>query len=248
MNFRKPLVAAAAVSALMSVCAPAQAFTFLGATSNSNGSFSFAKDTKVDFDFFASHGAYQSNFNVYSSGKNLLATLFEEKVARDPLPGSKPDYNKNDSKGTCGITVLPAPCQATFTFAKGVSYFLGLTAKDKGKNQGTVYTGDLTTTKADDPKAETFKFVNGGEKFVYYTNYKDGSLSKRKSELIDVEAGTTLIAVNDSWSGDADYNDFIVKAKKSAAVPEPGTVGALLGAGALGLINRRRKASEAEKA
>jgi hypothetical protein len=243
MNFRKPLVAAAAISALMSVCAPAQAFSFLGATSNSDGSFSFAKDTKVEFDFFASHGAYQSNFNVYGSGKNLLTTLFKEEVARDPLPGPKPDYNKNDSKGTCGITVLPVPCQTTFTFAKGVSYFLGLTGGSKA-----VYTGDLTTYSKDDAKAETFKFVNGGEQFVYYTSYKDGSLDKRKKELINVEAGTTLIAVNDSWNGDADYNDFIVKAKKSAAVPEPGTVGALLGAGALGLINRRRKASEAEKA
>jgi len=235
MNFRKPLVAAAAVSALMSVCAPAQAFSFLGATSNSDGSFSFAKDTKVEFDFFASHGAYQSNFNVYGSGKNLLTTLFKEEVARDPLPGPKPDYNKDDSKGTCGITVLPVPCQTTFTFAKGVSYFLGLTAnKDK-----TVYTDAAETS---------FNFVSGSEKFVYYTNYKDGNLNKRKSVDLYADPGTTLIAVNDSWKGGRDYNDFIVKAKKSAAVPEPGTVGALLGAGALGLINRRRKASEAEKA
>jgi hypothetical protein len=239
MNFRKPLVAAAAISALMSVCAPAQAFSFFGATSNTNGSFSFAKDTKVDFDFFASHGAYQSNFNVYNSSKNLLTTLFKEELARDPLSGKKPDYNKTDSKGTCGITILPGSCQTTFTFTKGVSYFLGLTAKEGTKDKKTVFTDAAETS---------FNFVSGSEKFVYYTNYKDGSLSKREHTDLYADPGTTLIAVNDSWSGDKDYNDFIVKAKKVESVPEPGTVGALLGAGALGFMNRRRKAGEAEKA
>jgi len=236
MNFRKPLIAAAAISALVSVCTPAQAFTFLGATSNADGSFSFAKTTNVQFDFFASHGAFKSDFNIYDSTKTKVAKLFSEFQAKDP--GSN---NSNDSKGTCPISVLP--CTNTYTFAKGVNYFFGLTAK----GQSTVYTGQLTTTTKDDPTATSFKFVNGGEKFVYYTNYKDGSLSKRKSELLAVDPGTTLIAVNDSWSGDADFNDFIVTARKAESVPEPGTVGALLGAGALGLMGRR-KAGEAEKA
>jgi hypothetical protein len=236
MNFRQLLVAGAAISALVSVCAPAQAFSFLGTTSNADGSFSFAKDTKVQFDFFASHGAYKSNFNVYDSTKKLVTTLFSEFKATDP--GSN---NSNDSKGTCPISVLP--CSNTFTFASGVNYFFGLTGGSK-----TVYTGDVTTYSKDATTAETFKFVNGGEQFVYYTNYKDGDLSKRKSTLIPVQAGTTLIAVNDSWSGDADYNDFLINAKKAESVPEPGTVGALLGAGALGFMGRRRKAGEAEKA
>nr|WP_290227523.1 PEP-CTERM sorting domain-containing protein [Trichocoleus desertorum] len=239
MNFRKSLVAVAAMTALVSVCAPAQAFSFLGATSNANGSFSFAKKTTVQFDFFASHGAYQSNFNVYGSSKNFLETLFKEEVARDPLPGSKPDYNKNDSKGTCGITVLPVPCQATYTFSKGVSYFLGLTAKDltaqPGKqDQPTVFT---------DPAETSFNFISDNEDFDYYTNFK-GKLSQRAKETLTAASGTTLIAVNDSWSGDRDYNDFIVTAE---SVPEPGTIGALLGVGALGFMGRRRKAGQAAK-
>lgn len=227
MNFRKPLVAAAAISALMSVCAPAQAFNFLGATSNADGSFSFAKDTKVQFDFFASHGAYQSDFNVYNSSKSYVETLFTEFQAKDP--GSN---NKNDSKGTCPTSVQP--CKSTFTFTQGVSYFLGLTA-DKNK---TVYTDTAETS---------FNFVSGSETFDYYTNFKgNGSdLSQRTKQTLTAAPGTTLIAVNDSWKGDRDYNDFIVKAE---AVPEPGTIGALLGVGALGFMGRRRKANSAEKA
>lgn len=227
MNFRKSLVAVAAMTALVSVCAPAQAFSFLNATSNADGSFSFAKDTKVKFDFFASHGAYQSNFNVYNSSKNYVETLFTELQAKDP--GSN---NKNDSKGTCPTSVQP--CKATFTFAQGASYFLGLTA-NKGK---TVYTDAAETS---------FNFVSGSETFDYYTNFKgNGSdLGQRDKQVLTAVPGTTLIAVNDSWKGDRDYNDFIVKAE---AVPEPGTIGALLGVGALGFMSRRRKANSAEKA
>lgn len=241
MNFRKSLVAVAAMTALVSVCAPAQAFSFLGTTSNADGSFSFAKDTKVQFDFFASHGAFKSDFFVYNptatTEKNT--TLFSEFQAKDP--GSN---NKNDSKGTCPTSVKP--CTNTFTFAKGVSYFFGLTAlNSKNKAEGTVFTGDKTTSSKDAATAETFKFVNGGEKFVYYTNYVHAQpLDKRASQEISVAPGTTLIAVNDSWSGDADYNDFIVTAK---SVPEPGTIGALLGVGALGFMGRRRKAGQAAK-
>src|SRR6476646_975554 len=153
MNFRKPLVAAAAISALVSVCAPAQAFSFLGTTSNADGSFSFAKDTNVQFDFSASHGAYKSDFNVYNSTKKLVKTLFSEHLSADP--GSN---DGNDSKGTCPTSVLP--CQTTFTFAGGVSYFLGLTGPQ------TVYTGDKTTYNGDGD-ATSFQFLSGGQDFTY---------------------------------------------------------------------------------
>ncbi|MBD2120079.1 PEP-CTERM sorting domain-containing protein [Trichocoleus sp. FACHB-262] len=199
----------------------------MGATSNADGSFSFANTTSVQFDFFASHGAYQSDFNVYDSSKKFVTTLFTELQGKDP--GSS---NKNDSKGTCPLTVKP--CQTTFTFNKGISYFLGLTAKgDK-----TVYTDSAETS---------FNFVSGSETFAYYTNFKgNGSnLSQRSKQTLTAAPGTTLIAVNDSWKGDRDYNDFIVTAE---SVPEPGTIGALLGVGALGFMGRRRKAGAAEKA
>lgn len=54
---------------------------------------------------------------------------------------------------------------------------------------------------------------------------------------------TVLIAVNDSNLVDSDYNDFKISASASRveSVPEPSTVGALLGVGALGLMRIRRK-------
>ncbi|HEY9747141.1 MAG TPA: PEP-CTERM sorting domain-containing protein, partial [Allocoleopsis sp.] len=227
MNFRKPLVAAAAISALMSVAAPAQAFSFLGATSNADGSFSFASDTKVKFDFFASHGAYQSKFGVYSAAKDsaLLETLFTEVQARDAGSG-----NHNDSKATCPVSVQP--CNTSYKFLANVKYFFGLTAKEGAVEKKTVFT---------DPTEKSFNFVSGSETFDYYTNFKN-NLGDRTKQTLTAAPGTTLIAVNDSWKGDRDYNDFIVKAE---AVPEPGTIAALLGVGALGFVSRRRKANQA---
>lgn len=239
MNFCKPLVAAAAISALVGVAAPAQAF-FLGATSKADGSFSFAQDTKVYFDFLVSHGEYQSKFGVYDAKKNLINNqpLFTENKAYDP--GS--DLS-NDWKGTCPTSVTP--CQASFTFLKGFNYFLGLTGGPK-----PVYTGSLTSFPDDDLAATAFRFFGPKQSFTYYTNFvSPGSdLTLRDKKTITVASGTNLIAVNDSWKGDADYNDFVVIAKKSESVPEPGTIGALLGVGALGVMSRRRRAGEAEKA
>ena len=54
---------------------------------------------------------------------------------------------------------------------------------------------------------------------------------------------TTVIAVNDSYIADTDYNDFIVSASDVRAVPEPATVGAVLGVGVMALIGRRRQRS-----
>ncbi len=50
-----------------------------------------------------------------------------------------------------------------------------------------------------------------------------------------------LIAVNDSYTGDSDYNDFTVSASSVESVPEPGTLGALVGVGTLGLMGIRRR-------
>lgn len=52
---------------------------------------------------------------------------------------------------------------------------------------------------------------------------------------------TVLIAVNDSYTGDSDYNDFTVSASSVESVPEPGTLGALVSIGALGLMGIRRR-------
>jgi hypothetical protein len=52
---------------------------------------------------------------------------------------------------------------------------------------------------------------------------------------------TVLAVVNDSYSGDTDYNDFEVAASDVRAVPEPATVGAVFGVGVMALIGRRRQ-------
>jgi hypothetical protein len=58
----------------------------------------------------------------------------------------------------------------------------------------------------------------------------------------DANTDTTVLAVvNDSYTGDTDYNDFVFSADAVRSVPEPTTVGALLGVGALGWIGRRRQ-------
>jgi hypothetical protein len=52
-------------------------------------------------------------------------------------------------------------------------------------------------------------------------------------------AGNLLIAFNDAWNGDSDYDDMILQASR-AATPIPGAVW-LLGTGLAGLIGLRRR-------
>lgn len=60
----------------------------------------------------------------------------------------------------------------------------------------------------------------------------------KKTILLALDQG--LIAMNDSWSGDVDIQDFIVKASISS-VPEPKTSLAVLGVGVAGIWGLRRR-------
>ena len=194
------LSVAAAATALVSICAPAQAVSLTSLTNlNSPDGFSFDRDTTVTFTFLESHGEYQSAFGIYDASKNLVQNLLSEVQKSD-------NGNQNDWVGTCSVTV-PSPCDVTYTFQAGTQYFLGLASQAAATVfSGTQFNGELPFT------------------FTY-----------------NASTDTTVLNINDSYSGDTDYNDFIVAASDVRAVPEPATVGAVLGVGVMALIGRRRQ-------
>ena len=55
-----------------------------------------------------------------------------------------------------------------------------------------------------------------------------------------------IIGFNDSFTGDGDYDDFVVGVNFAAAIPEPETYAMMLaGLGLLGIAARRRKQKSA---
>jgi hypothetical protein len=199
-QFVPSLSVAAAVTALVSICAPAHAVSLGSSTDlNSTNGFSFDLDTTVKFTFLESHGEYQSAFGIYDASKNLVQNLFSEVQNSD-------NGNQNDWAGSCGVTVS-GPCDVTYTFQAGTQYFLGLASQAAA----TVFSGTQ---------------FNGQLPFAFTD---------------DADTDTTVLAVNDSYLGDTDYNDFIVSASDVRTVPEPATVGAVLGVGAIGWFGRRRQ-------
>ena len=90
------IAAAGAATALLGLCAPAQAFSF------GTGGIKFDRDTDVSFKFKESHGAFTSSLGVYSVNDStiaLVATLFSETKSSD-------NGGENEWKGSLGNTVL----------------------------------------------------------------------------------------------------------------------------------------------
>ncbi len=242
------IAAAATTTALISVGTPAQAATFLGVNEinnspymkgvgpvipNATNTFSFDKDTTYEFSVvvpngLGSRGMDKSNFGFLSNG-SFTALFTEGKNGNAYDPGSK--ATNNDWLGTCNITIN-APCTLSYTFKKGVEYKLGL--EDSGSKKfssfGVAQKDSYTFDKFSDefypdtlPKnLPPDKFVTVSKPGTYFLGMEDGSFKKNSSNFY------------------YDYQDWVVAAKP-ASVPEPGTVGALLGVGALGLIGRRRR-------
>lgn len=229
MKFRGYLFAAATAVTAAFLAVPAQAASLF----NNGAPISFSKDTRVEFKFHASHGAYQSTLAVYDNNRQLLQNLFVEELPRDPIPGGKTNqYNNVDSRGTCGITVNPAPCTTTYTFLANTSYYLGLNSL-----------GIATTVFSDDPVGGAtpggFKFVADVDSVLYPTKYAPPTGANFKS--LPLQNGETAILINDPSRVDQDANDFVVTAR---SVPEPATL-AGLGVVAAGLAaSRRRKAEQ----
>jgi hypothetical protein len=252
MNLKSTSVFAGLIagSALALSTLPAQAFTL-----NPNGSITFAAPETLEFTFLESHGFYRSSYGVYDSGKNLVKTLFTENA-----PGYDPGKNdaNGDWKGTCGITVTPAPCKINYTFASG-TYFFGLDSAPQGGKTFTQATGNfnvgvpLSTPSLPAPPpggyvsaAPNQAFISTADTYTLST-IGPGSGGPAGFTTIDTSPYDFFTAVNDTFTGEniADINDFVVGVRSTTTtVPEPATLAGLgLVAGAMTML-RRRKGSQ----
>jgi hypothetical protein len=223
---------AAAATAMLSVSAPAQAFTF------GNGGIKFANDTLVNFTFNQSFGSFQSTLKVFevagtkvSEAKN--GALFTETM--------RSDKGSTDWKGTFGkaatygdaTKVASTPATVSFKFLANKVYTLGLVSLGWSGNAPTVY-----STNSLNPWGGSQQTVFGSQGGV------EGKKLNGYEKLTSANpfAGPVALSFEDTIGGasDKDFNDFSVTAK-AEEVPEPFTMGGIaLGAGGL-MAARRRK-------
>jgi len=253
MNLKSTSVFAGLIagSALALSTLPAQAFTL-----NSNGSITFAAPETLEFTFLESRGFFKSSYGIYDSGKNLVTTLFTENAPGYDLGRS--DAN-GDWLGTCGITVTPAPCKINYTFASG-TYFFGLDSAPQGGKTFTEASGNfnvgvpLSTPSLPAPPLGGYVSAAPNQAFIStadtYTRSTigPGSGGPAGFSTIDTSSFDFFTAINDTFTGDADVQDFIVGARivttPPETVPEPATLAGLgLVAGAMTML-RRRKGSQ----
>ena len=237
-KFLSALTATAAATALFSTAAPAHAFSF------GTGGISFAKQTKVTWEFKQSYGAYTSDLGVYSvdGGKaSFLETLFSEVKSSDS--GAWGEW-----KGTPGNTVLNSI--ATFIFEANKTYTLGLKSVGlDGSNAGTVY----STSALNSGGTQQAVFGKPNELLPLVIDPADTTLFAGNPQSFTeggslFDKGGTAISFDDRGNGgDADFQDFTLTALaevEAEAVPEPMTMtGLALGLGGL-LAARRRRGSK----
>jgi len=237
MNLKSTSVFAGLIagSALALSTLPAQAFTF-----NPNGTINVAASETIKFDFVESRGMFQSSFGIYSapSAASLVTTLFTENAPGYDLGRS--DAN-GDWLGTCGITVTPAPCKISYTFANAGSYYFGLSSPDGS----TIFTNKFGTfasaAEADLTPPESSAFISDAKT---YTRSTIGPSSGGGGfTTLDLSKYAGFVAINDSAALDKDVQDFIVAIQPSVqTVPEPATLAGLgLVAGAMTMLRRRKR-------
>jgi hypothetical protein len=245
-------VAAATATALVSVGTPAQAASFLGidivpSSPVTGTAQNIPHPTNVFFgdgytyefsvmapDGLGSRGLFYSDFG-FMSNEQFTALFMEgaNPTAAKPNGNSFDTPNSafiNDWQGTCDITIK-SPCMVEYTFEEGVEYQFGVLERG--------FTGSGT------PRFRTFGVAQ-------LDSFKFPSLTDQapNNPIIEVsDPGYYFIGMEDTRfplpSGDFyyDFQDWVVKAKaQHESIPEPGTVGALLGLGAVGFISRRRQA------
>ncbi|MGE5657845.1 MAG: DUF4114 domain-containing protein [Actinomycetota bacterium] len=220
-NFLANLTAVAtAAAAVVSLTAPAQAFSF------GVDGISFKENTTIKFDYLESHGGAKSSLGIYEvtgSSVSLAKTLFSEKDAADPGFGS-------DEKAWLGTAKnLTGAATATYEFLAGKIYTLGLVGDFWGQTLPTIY----STSSLNWSGLQQVVFGSAGssiekQRFTGINSFQSG----------DPFASPVTIAFEDLYGGDYDYNDFVFQAQ---AVPEPLTMGGLaLGIGGMVAARRRR--------
>jgi hypothetical protein len=184
----------------------------------------------------------------------LVTTLFTENA-----PGYDPGRSdaNGDWLGTPGVTV--APFIANYTFAPG-TYFFGLDSRPQGGTTFTQATGNFNVGVAlPNPSlpapppggyvsaAPNQAFISTADTYTRST-IGPGSGGPAGFTTINTSPYDFFTAVNDTFAGDSDVNDFIVGARivtrPPTTVPEPATLAGLgLVAGAMTML-RRRKGSQ----
>lgn len=243
---------AVTATALTTLGAPAQASTFLGIdivedspvtgeaaviphqTNVFLGDGNTYEFSVMAPDGLGSRGLFYSDFGFMSNGQ--FTALFMEganPTAEKPNGNSYDIPNSafiNDWQGTCDVTIK-SPCMVEYTFEEGVQYQFGVW--ERGLSGGA------------SPIFHTFG-VAQEDSFTF----PDLTDQAPNNEFITVEdPGYYFIGMEDTRFPLAngnyyyDFQDWVVKAK-TASVPEPGTIGALLGLGAVGFFSRRRKSEK----
>lgn len=249
---RTSLTIASITTILLSICTPVRAFTF-GTTG-----IQFDRDTTVRFTFDESHGLYQSSLWVAQSqsgvaGYSNISRLFYEIKSSDNGPA-------DEWKGTAGNTVFPNSGSAgqSFTFLGGQVYALLLWSDTGSGRQFEQYVSSSTFMNSPEWFAADSRFrrleclaagcqqavfgdfnLNYGSTESFSANNGGIGADGFRSVTMDQLAQGTKISFDDGGGGDADFQDFSVRAQLA---PEPITLfGTLMGIGALGAARAQRK-------
>jgi hypothetical protein len=161
----------------------------LAADNFDNQMIQFGQDTRVEFEFVESHGAYQSAFGVVNLATGEKTLLLGEVKTDD---GNTSDSSRaNDFIGTPGNTVPQVFSE--FSFKANTPYSLYLESRYKDKDAGTVFSASAIN-KAKNKQAQ----INGD-----FASLADG-----KGLLVSWDdTGSVLVKSN---KDDADFNDFVV--------------------------------------
>lgn len=250
MNCLQKLTTIATVTTIATIASATAQAASLSESNFANGAIGFGKDTKVYFEFLESRSKAQSQLGVYEKNADgeyiLLETLLSEQgLGFDP---GRDDAN-GDWLGTAGVTVTDLV--KSYTFLANKTYFLGIESTvmpgadgpgRPGRDLPDVFS-DMTIASGTGVGEYFLKTIQGPDDYTFNTigptALNNGALLQTKT--VPIAAGEVLLVWEDKKdNSDGDFNDVIFKAY---SVPEPSTVGALLGVGVLGLFNLRRRNS-----